>query len=211
MRASFLILAILLGTGPAQAEATAALDALLAALARPTPASTAFVERRESALLEAPLLLRGNLRQPDADTLLREVESPYRERSTIRAERVVVEREGSAPRRFALRQAPELGALLDSFRALLGADRALLERHYRVQLAGDIEANWRLQLEPRASRRAQRIAAIELYGEGGELLCLALRQADGGGSRMLLGAAAEGPGAGQPEAGFERHCTLPAE
>ncbi|HRQ66515.1 MAG TPA: fatty acyl CoA synthetase [Xanthomonadaceae bacterium] len=169
----------------AKAEDGAALDALLA------PASTAFLERRDSPLLEAPLLLRGTLHQPDAETLLREVESPFHERTTIRAERVVIERADGRERRFALRNAPELAALLDSFRALLGGDRALLERHYRVRLDSTADGTWRIDLVPREARRQRRIARVELIGRDDALACLVVHAGDGGVSRMLLGAAAE--------------------
>jgi len=207
MRATLLtMMVLLLAARTAAADAAQDLGALLSQLAQPAPTATAFVEQRESPLLEAPLLLRGVLQQPDANTLVREVESPYAERSTIRAERVTVEREGSPPRRFALRQAPELGALLDSFRAVLGGDLALLQRHYRVLLSGNVEAGWQIRLLPHPSRRATRIDAIELSGHSNELRCFALRQADGGGSRMLLGSAAA-----EAEPDFARHCVRDAE
>lgn len=213
MRAPLTALLILLSLPLARAaEPDAALATLLRSLAQPAPASTAFVEQRESALLSEPLLLRGRLDQPDADTLVRRVESPYAERSTIRAERVEVEREGSPARRFALRRAPELGALLDSFRALLGGDAALLERHYAVELDGDIAAAWRLRLTPHATRRQVRIAGITLYGRAAALECFQLHQADGGSSRMLLGPAAESATpleAAALQDRFAAHCALP--
>jgi hypothetical protein len=185
------IVSLLLAGATAQAtDSPAALDALLLQLARPAPTATAFAEQRESALLSEPLLLRGMLRQPDADTLVREVESPYVERSTIRAERVVVERADGSSRRFGLRNAPELAALLDSFRAMLGGDRSLLERHYRTELLGQADANWQLDLVPRNVRQQRRIAMLRLFGQGHELACMQIVQGDGGSSHMLLGEAA---------------------
>jgi hypothetical protein len=193
----------------AAADDSLALDALLARLAQPAPASTAFLERRDSALLTAPLLLRGRLQQPDSETLLREVESPYAERTTIRAERVLVEREDGRNRRFALRNAPELAALLDSFRALLGGDRALLERHYRVQLAAPADGAWRITLTPRDVRRERRIERIELFGRDDRLVCLAVHGGDGSTSRMLLGAAATETADDGLDAALATHCVDP--
>jgi hypothetical protein len=197
---------LLLWLAAATAAEDSALDTLLARLAQPAPASTAFLERRESALLSEPLLLRGTLHQPDADSLVRAVESPYAERTTIRAERVVVEREDGSSRRFALRNAPELAALLDSFRAVLGGDRSLLERHYRVQLDGGDEGGWRIVLTPRETRRQRRIAGIELIGRDDDLSCLVVHAGDGGISRMLLGTAAERTDEADLDAALAAHC-----
>ncbi len=205
------MLTALLWLAPAAAaEDSLTLDALLARLAQPAPASTAFLERRESALLTAPLLLRGQLHQPDAETLVREVESPYVERTTIADARVLVEREEGRNRRFALRNAPELAALLDSFRALLGGDRALLERHYRVQLAAPADGAWRITLTPREARRQRRIERIELLGRDDRLACMAVHAGDGTISRMLLGPAATATVDDGIDAALASHCVLAA-
>lgn len=152
------------------------------------------------------MLLRGSLHQPDPDTLVREVESPYAERTTIRAERVVVEREDGRSRRFALRNAPELAALLDSFRAMLGGDRSLLERHYRVRLQQDLDDTWRMRLTPRELRRQQRIAGIELIGRDARLTCMRIHAGDGGVTWMLLGPAATQTADDAFDAALSEHC-----
>jgi hypothetical protein len=195
---------LLLATASAQADpaADAALDALFAALAKPTPTATGFVEQRESELLDAPLLLRGTLERPADGVLVRAVESPYRERTTITAERVMIEREGRQPRRFSLRRAPELAALLSGFQALLDGDRHALDPHYTIALAAR-EDGWTLQLEPHdAGRRAP--AGLTLVGHADQLDCIVVRPADDPPSRMLVGDAAL---ADAPE--FDRHCAMP--
>lgn len=197
---------LLTGATARATDSSAALDALLLGLARPAPNATAFVEQRESALLSEPLRLRGMLRQPDAETLVRDVESPYVERSTIRAERVVVERGDGGSRRFALRNAPELAALLDSFRAMLGGDRSLLERHYRAELLGLADAGWQLDLVPHNARQKRRIAMVRLFGQGDQLACMQIVQGDGGSSRMLLGDAATATDDAALEAALAAHC-----
>lgn len=179
---------------PAAAAATP-LDALLARLARPTPAQTPFVELRGSALLKQPQRLQGRLQQPDADTLVREVLLPFHERTTIRAERVLIERYASGSdkpraRTFSLRRAPELGSLLSSFTALLRGDRALLEKNYTVQMDGGANAgggSWRLQLTPRDPGLRKRVRGITLSGRGNALECMRLDQADGQPTLTLLG------------------------
>lgn len=185
-----LALLVSLSTAAAPEPLADRVDALLATLKRPTPTETAFVELRESALLDRPLRLEGRLRHPDAATLVREVVRPYRERTTIRAERVEIARDGQPPRRFSLERAPELAGLLASFRALLGGDRALLEQHYALALESGAAA-WTLRLMPRDPALARRVARIVLHGPTGELECMEFSQADSGGSMLLLGAKAE--------------------
>jgi hypothetical protein len=169
------------------------LDALLAKLARPTPAETPFVELRGSALLKQPQRLQGRLQQPDADTLVREVMTPFHERTTIRAENVLIERydnDSNTPRtrKFSLRRAPELEGLLSSFTSLLRGDRALLEKNYTVQM--DDGASWKLQLTPRDPRLLKRVSEIILRGRGNALECMQLNQPDGQRTLTLLGMAA---------------------
>ena len=136
MRATLAALLILNLAAAEASEPDHRLDAVLNALAQPAPTVTPFVERRESALLTVPLTVLGRLEQPDADTLVRVVEAPHAERSTVRDGRVELVREGEPTRRFSLRRAPELAALLDSFRALLSGQRNLLTEHYTVAFEG---------------------------------------------------------------------------
>lgn len=173
---------------PPDAEALAV---LMAALARPVPNQTAFVERRGSTLLEQPQLLRGSLAQPDADTLVREVLAPYPETSVIEGERVRITREDGRERRFSLRRAPELAALRDSFQGLLAGDAGQLEQHFELGLSGT-PSQWRLQMDPLHERLSERVAGLVAYGRDGELLCLVTEDAEGGRSELLLGSAADG-------------------
>lgn len=185
-------------TAPANAPAAARLDTLLAKLARPTPAETPFVELRGSALLKQPQRLQGRLQQPDADTLVREVLTPFHERTTIRAENVLIERYDNGSdiprtRKFSLRRAPELEGLLSSFTALLRGDRGLLETNYAVQLDNGAQfngENWRLQLTPRDPRLLRHVSRITLRGHGNALECMQMEQPNGQRTLTLLGMAA---------------------
>lgn len=179
--------------------------ALLRALAQPAPAQTRFVERRDSALLSEPLWLVGELSQPDADTLVREVRSPYLERATIRDGRVTVERADGRSRRFALRRAPELAALLASFRALLAGDATQLAAHFDSALTRGDDGRWTLLLSPREPKLRERIAALVLHGRGDTLACLALQPVGGDRSLMLLGPAAEAVSP-PADAALREHC-----
>ena len=112
---------------------------MLARIARPPPERTAFVEWRQSALLDAPLRVAGELEYRGPGALSRRVDSPWREHTTIEGERVTVVREGERERRFSLRRAPELRGMLASFGALLAGDVATLRRHFAVAVTGEPE------------------------------------------------------------------------
>ena len=183
---------------------------VLQALARPAPMRTAFVEVRGSALLKAPLRLAGEYRRPDAATLVREVRSPYRETTTLRAGEAVIARDGKTPRRFALSRVPELAGLQTSFGALLAGDRAGIERTYTVAARGSRE-RWTLILVPKDKALAARVRDIVLYGQGAELRCIETRPARGELQRTLLASAAQAVTTTTDGAGFERLCRSGAQ
>ncbi|HET6603323.1 MAG TPA: LolA-related protein [Xanthomonadaceae bacterium] len=162
------------------------LDALLARLARPAPAQVAFLELRDSLLLDTPTRTAGTLARPDEGVLVKAVDWPHRETTTIAQENVSVERQGERPRRFALGRAPELEGLLASFDALLGADRERLAHHYRIEheLTGP---DWVIALTPRDPRLSRRIAQILLRGSGDALRCMELSETSGARTTTLLG------------------------
>lgn len=151
---------------------------------------------RGSALLKAPLRVSGEYRRPDAETLVREVREPYAETTTIRSGarpgqgEVAIARAGKPVRRFSLSRAPELVALQASFGALLGGDRAALERHYALDAQGT-RRQWTVAMTPKDAQVAARVREIVLLGRDDELRCIETRPARGNEQqRTLLGSAA---------------------
>lgn len=194
----------LAAAGPVRAQGVAA-DWVLAALARPAPVRTDFVELRGSPLLKAPLRLSGEYRRPDADTLVREVRSPYRETTTLRAGEATIARDGKTPRTFSLSRVPELAGLQSSFGALLAGDRVGIERSYAVTAAGTRE-RWTLTLAPKDKALAARVRDIVLYGQGAELRCIETRSAKGDLQRTLLASAALAAKPGSDAKALEALC-----
>lgn len=170
------------------------------------PTSTRFVERRESELLDEPLILRGEMTRPQADRLVRSVLAPYGERSEIHGERVVVTREDGRERRFSLRRAPALAALRDGLQALLSGDAQALRARFEVSLEEADGEAWRLSMHPGDARVAEHIARLEAVGRGDSLRCLLTHEADGGVSWLLLGEASE---ADVPD--FDGECAFDAD
>lgn len=177
---------------PARAQAaTPAVDSawILKTLVQPAPMRTAFVELRDSPLLKAPLRLSGEYRRPDEATLVREVLTPYRETTTLRAGEATIVRAGKPPRTYSLSRAPELADLQGGFGALLAGDRARLERVYALSARGD-RRRWTLALVPKDKALAARVRDIVLYGQGVELRCIETRPTKGALQRTLLASAA---------------------
>ncbi|CAE1139911.1 fatty acyl CoA synthetase [Xanthomonas euroxanthea] len=185
------MLILLFSAAPLCAAPPETLDVgqVLQRLARPAPVSTEFVELRGSALLKTPLRVQGHYRRPDAQTLVREVSAPYRETTTLQGDQGVLEREGKAPRRFALSRVPELAGLKSGFGALLAGDRALLEQHYRISGQGQLQS-WALTLQPKDAAVARQVRQLRLYGRNDELRCIESLPAKGEVQRTLLAGAA---------------------
>jgi hypothetical protein len=162
------------------------LDALLARMARPAPDTTSFVEVRFSSLLETPIVVAGRLEHRQDGSLVRRVDSPYREVTELRGENVSVEREGSKPRHFSLDRAPELRGMLASFAALLQGDRQMLERYFVVALQGT-DARWGITLSPRDAKLKRRLSRITVDGRDDRPRCFTLEEPDADASLMAIG------------------------
>lgn len=186
--------AILLAASLLLAEAAAASApspaALVARLAQPAPSQTPFVEVRQSPMLKQALQVSGVYRRPDAASLVRQVQQPYRETSTIADGKVRVQREGRADRVFALSRAPELASLQGSFAALLGGDLATLEQSFALHSSGN-QTQWQLQLTPRAPAVAARLRQMVLHGSGSDLRCIETQPTQGQVQRTLVGGTAQ--------------------
>jgi len=164
--------------------------ALIARLARPAPASTAFTEVRFVRLLRKPLVLRGQLDYNGPGQLGKRVDAPYRETTKIAAGAVEVTREGRTPRHFDLQRAPELQALLTGFSALLGGDADSLRQFYTISVVENA-TTWTLTLAPLTP--SQHLRALVVDAAAGEPHCFTVQQSDGDSSTLLLGPLAAKP------------------
>lgn len=164
------------------------LPTLLAQVARPGTADTiGFVEVRYSKLLKAPLAVAGELQHAADGSLVREVQTPYHERTEIHGNDVVVEREGSRARHFALDRVPELQGLLGSIAGMLRGDPSLLDRYFTTHVDGTLDA-WQVQLVPDDARLQKRLASIAINGTRDGARCFVMNQPTGDASVIALGA-----------------------
>jgi len=155
-------------------------------LKRTTPSTTAYTEVRFVDMLEAPMILSGDLAYLHDGGLIKRVAKPYRETTTVSAGGdVTIEREGRETKRFTLKRAAALGAFLESFAGVLGGDSARLAQSYTVAIAGD-EAHWSLKLKPRDKSLAKHVSRIEIDGESKTPLCFRVQEANGDSSVLLV-------------------------
>lgn len=181
---------LMLGALSMQAIAADAVDAgqLISRLARPAPATIDFTEIRFSPLLKQPVIVSGTLGYAGPDTLDRHVTSPYREDTEIRGEAVKVRREGEPERSFAIRRAPELQGLLNTFSSMLAGDHSVLEKSFEVTASGT-DDQWQLELKPRDPRFGKRVRVVNIQGRADQPRCFWIVNNDEGASVMLLGRA----------------------
>jgi len=121
--------------------------------------------------------------------MTRRIERPFAETVIVDGENVSLAREGEPVRRFPLSRAPELRGVLASFGALLAGDAGALRKAYAMTVDGDA-GTWRMVLAPLDAKLRKRVNTIAVDGAGDQPRCFEVRQADGGMSVMLVGAAA---------------------
>ena len=163
------------------------LPALMELLAAVPSSRDSFSETKHSAVLSAPLLLKGTLAYTRPDRLEKSVLAPYEERTVVAGNSVTVEnRTLQQSRTFSLSSSSPVSAFVESMRATLAGDRAALERHYRVQLGGKAES-WSMTLVPREKKLASLVKRIQIGGARERLRRIEVEEASGDRSVMLIG------------------------
>ncbi|HEX5960028.1 MAG TPA: LolA-related protein [Rhodanobacteraceae bacterium] len=173
-----------LATAPTLAES------LLGGLARTPPVATPFIQVSYRGVLAHPLVVSGTMRWLGGDHLQRDIDKPFRQTAKIGDGEVSVQRGNGEVHRMPLARAPQAGALLAGFRALLGGDATALAKDFTLSAQGSA-AHWVITLTPRGSQIGQHLASIVIDGRGHEARCLTVNDANGDTSITVLGALAE--------------------
>ena len=167
------------------AETQPALDELMRLLAARRHGHVSFTEVHVLAMLDRPLQSSGELSYDAPDWLEKRTLKP-RPETLVLAGGVLSIRRGERTRTLELAEHPELAPWVESIRATLAGDRAVLERYFQVDFSGSL-AHWSLLLVPKDPARAQTIAQIRITGEGAALHTLETRQTDGDHSLLTIG------------------------
>ena len=174
----------------ASAAAPGAAESLLAGMAKTPPVSTPFVQVSYRGVLDRPLVVSGTLRWLGGDQMERDIAKPFKETAKIGDDELSVQRGNGGVHRIPLARAPQAGAMLAGFRALLGGDVSALKKEFTLSAEGG-DAHWVITLIPRTDQLKRQLASIVIDGRNREPRCLSVRDANGDSSITLLGAMAE--------------------
>jgi len=165
-------------------------DTILAGMAKQGSAQTAFVEVSYRGMLDRPLITSGEMKWLGGDRLERDVEKPYQAIAKIGDGQMSIQRGNHPVQTVPIARAPQMGAILAGFRALLGGDTATLSRDFDMKAAGN-PARWVLTLTPRSAELKRRVQSIAIDGRDGAPRCMTLNESDGDTTITLLGTMAE--------------------
>jgi outer membrane lipoprotein-sorting protein len=172
------------GAGAGEPQAGWDLERLMSELAQVKSAKARFVERRQIAILNAPLESSGTLVYAAPGRLEKHTLAPRAESLVLDGDRLTIENKAQNQRRtFALQQYPEIGVFVESIRSTLAGDLAALQRHYEVALEGG-ESQWRLLLKPRAPGARNLVSEIRIEGAGSQVGSVEILET--GGDRSLM-------------------------
>ena len=152
------------------AALTAFLESLAPAPAGPIP----FVEKRMSALLTAPLELRGELTLGRDGTIDKRVVTPIAERVVISAGSLQIERDGKT-RTMQLGRDGRWQAFHAGMTGLMRHDVQALTRVFVVTLEQS-STSWTIRLVPRESAGKKPATSITATGRGALLLAMRMDQ-----------------------------------
>jgi outer membrane lipoprotein-sorting protein len=145
-----------------------------------------FVERKDIAILNAPLESSGTLLYTAPDRLEKHTLAPGAESLILDRDRLTLESKARNQRRtFALRDYPEIGAFVESIRSTLAGDLATLNRYYQVGLEGS-RSRWRLTLKPTEAAMQRAVSEIRMEGSGDSIGSIEITETNGDRSVMTI-------------------------
>lgn len=159
--AAFLLLAwsSLLATEAPQLS----LDEILTRTTVIPPARVAFREERHNPMLQEPLVLTGYLEYLDAGVLRKVIESPAPQAFLIRADEVVIERDGET-RRLSLSKSRVLKTMLGAIEAILAGQPENLESLFDHEISGS-DDQWSVRLTPQSPRLKRQLVGLQVNGD----------------------------------------------
>ena len=160
------------------------LDTLMRGLARHEGGRARFVETKNIALLDKPVVSSGELLYVPPSRLEKHTHKPKPESMVLDGDRLVLER-GKQKFTVRLSEQPEARAFVDSLRGTLCGDKAALEKSYKLVLNGT-EQRWTLDLLPDDQRIAAFVLRITFGGTGNKVEWIRYLQADGDSSTMNI-------------------------
>ncbi len=178
MRASMLASMVVLTWGVFSTHGALAfdLDSLMAELAADPGGRAEFVEKRYAALLDKPVVSKGEMTYTLPSRLEKITTEPKAESLVLEGDTLTLVR---GPRKVTLTLAsrPEARAFVESIRSTLSGNRLALEKNYTLQLSGQAD-DWRLVLTPTDAKILGLLKHIDVSGNGRQIRQLEYWQAD---------------------------------
>jgi hypothetical protein len=153
------------------------LPELMGLLAHHPSGQARFTEQRFVKGLDAPLLASGVLEYQAPDRFSRHTLEPRDESVRVEGNTVTISR-GGRSRTLALDAAPEAVVAIEAARGALTGDGALLQKWFRVSVAGE-PARWSMELVPLDAKSAGPLAVVRVEGRQAALDTIETRLADG--------------------------------
>ena len=176
--------------GVATAAMPGLAESLLSGMAKTPPVSTPFVQVSYRGVLDRPLVVSGTLHWLGGDRMQRDITKPFTETAKIGDGELSVRRGSGEVHRMPLARAPQAGAMLAGFRALLGGDVSAIQSDFTLSAEGS-KAHWVVKLTPRTAVLKRQLESIVIDGRGDEPRCLTVKDENGDGSITLVGRMAE--------------------
>ena len=167
---------------PAHADA---LDELMQRLAQVKSARGQFVERKQLAMLDTPLVSSGTLYYAAPGRLEKHTLKPRRESMILDGDTLTLENKDGQVRSFAVQENPVLWGFVESIRSTLSGDLATLRRFYEVRLEGR-SADWHLRLRPTDRQMQKAAKEIRVRGSGTWVSAIEIDEAGGDHSVMTI-------------------------
>jgi outer membrane lipoprotein-sorting protein len=177
---------------PLQAQAAWDVDTLMRSLAQHQGGRARFVETKNIALLDKPVVSSGELLYRPPSHLEKRTLKPKSELMVLDGDTLQLER-GKQKFSVRLSEQPEALAFVDSLRGTLSGDKATLEKSYKLKLDGS-EQRWTLDLLPNDQRISGFVLRITFGGTKDKVEWIRYLQADGDSSEMTIQPIASGEG-----------------
>ena len=187
-RAALALLALVLPTLPAHAQAAFDIIELMRTLAQVKAGEATFTETRTVAMLERTLQSSGRLSFEATDSFVRETLKPRREKIAVVGNSVTMSigsGTGTRSRTVPLDSVPEAAVIMEAIRGTLTGNRDALERNFTPTVGGTPQ-RWTLELKPREPRLRELVIAVRLVGERALVREVTVAMADGDKSVMTI-------------------------
>ena len=179
-------LAVLGGVPGTVNAANWGIEDLMRSLAQVKSAKARFVERKELAILTAPLETSGILIYTAPGRLEKHTLRPDPESLVLDRDTLTIDSKAAGKRRtLALPAYPVVWAFVESIRSTLAGDLQTLNRFYQVTLAGDEHA-WRLTLKPIEPKMQNVVSEIRIGGSANWISTIEILETEGDRSVMTI-------------------------